>query len=176
MKPAGQIPLLGSLNTAINKAFAALAAIALVGLMFITVVDIVLRNLGMPVAGSFELIGWLSATSMGLALGYVQLHRGHVAVTAISERFKGRLAAAAEIINSALALALVALLTYYTVRLGLMQKASGSLSETLRFLVYPWVFALSAGLAGLALALLVDFLRAFFTLFLPNQSDQRQRS
>jgi len=165
MKPSNKIPVLDALNTVINKAFATLAAIALTGLMLLTVVDIVLRNVGMQVAGSFELIGWLSATSMGLALGYVQLHKGHVAVTAISERFQGRVAAGADFVNSALALILVVLLTYYTIRLGIMQKATGSLSETLRFLVYPWVFILAAGLGGLALALLADCLRALVTLF-----------
>src|SRR5690606_34826720 len=115
MKPSNKIPVLDALNTVINKAFATLAAIALTGLMLLTVVDIVLRNVGMQVAGSFELIGWLSATSMGLALGYVQLHKGHVAVTAISERFQGRVAAGADFVNSALALILVVLLTYYTI-------------------------------------------------------------
>ena len=77
--------LLGQLNQIINKGFAALAATAMLGLMFLTVVDVVLRKMGMQIAGSFEFIGWLSAMAMGLSLGYVQLHKGHVAITAISE-------------------------------------------------------------------------------------------
>lgn len=162
--------LLGQLNQIINKGFAALAATALVALMFLTVVDVVLRQLDLQVAGSFELIGWLSAMAMGLSLGYVQINKGHVAITAISERFRGRMAAVADFINSILSLILVVLLTYYTFRLGIIQQASGSLSETLRFFIYPWVFILATGLGALGLALLVDCVRSFTAIFQPNKT------
>lgn len=162
--------LLGQLNQVINKGFAALAATAMVGLMFLTVVDVALRKMGMQVAGSFEFIGWLSAMAMGLSLGYVQIHKGHVAITAISERFRGRTAAAADFVNSSLSLILVVLLTYYTFRLGIIQQASGSLSETLRVLVYPWVFILAMGMGGLGLALLVDCGRSFKAILQPKKT------
>jgi hypothetical protein len=41
---------------------------------------------------------------------------------------------------------------------------TGSLSETLRVIVYPWVYAVGLGCAGLTLALLVDFLRSVAAL------------
>lgn len=161
---------IGQLNQIVNKGFAALAGTALLALMFITVIDVVLRNLGLQVAGSFELIGWLSAMAMGLSLGYVQINKGHVAITAISERFRGRTVAIAAFVSSLLSLMLVVLLTYYTVRLGIIQKASGSLSDTLRFLVYPWVFVLAAGLGALGLALLVDCGCSIKTIFQPRKT------
>jgi TRAP-type mannitol/chloroaromatic compound transport system permease small subunit len=163
-------PPLGQLNQVINKGFAALAATALLGLMFLTVVDVALRKMGMQIAGSFEFIGWLSAMAMGLSLGYVQLHKGHVAITAISERFRGRTAATAEFISSILSLILVVSLTYYTFRLGIIQKASGSLSETSRLLIYPWVFILAAGIGALGLALLADCIRSFTTIIQPKKT------
>ena len=39
-------------------------------------------------------------------------------------------------------------------------KQTGSLSETMKVIVYPWVYLASLGCAGLTLALLVDFIKS----------------
>ena len=61
-----------------DRLLAAVAGIALIVMMFFTVADMVLRGIGRPLAGSYEVIGWLSATAVALALGYAQRHQGHV--------------------------------------------------------------------------------------------------
>jgi TRAP-type mannitol/chloroaromatic compound transport system permease small subunit len=120
----------------------------------------VLRALGRPVAGSYEIIGWLSAAAMALALGYTQQHRGHVAIDLLTTRLQGRVRAAVELLMSLLALLLFVALAWYLARYGRVLHETGSLSETLKAVVYPWVYVVAAGAAGLALALLVDFLRS----------------
>ncbi|MCK9510195.1 MAG: TRAP transporter small permease [Pigmentiphaga sp.] len=154
-----------------NRALACLAALALLGLMLITVLDIAMRILGQQVAGIYELVGWLAAAAMGLALGYTQLHKGHVAVTIVTDYLKGRSLAISRLISSILSLGLIAVITYYVGAFGLMQQATGSLSETLRFVVYPWVFILTLGMAGLTLALVADTLRSIVLLVDPNAFD-----
>ena len=52
--------------------------------MAFTALDVVMRALGRPIAGSVEIIGWLAAASMALVLGDVQVNRGHVAVTLLA--------------------------------------------------------------------------------------------
>ncbi len=61
-------------------------------MMLVVSADIGMRLLGRPMAGAYEIIGWLSAGAMALSLGYVQLHRGHVAMTLLSSRLSGRAA------------------------------------------------------------------------------------
>jgi TRAP-type C4-dicarboxylate transport system permease small subunit len=112
------------------------------------------------VAGSYEIIGWLSAAAMALALGYTQRHRGHVAIDLLTTRLPGRARAAVELLMSLLALLLFAAVAWYLARYGRVLHETGSLSETLKAVVYPWVYVVAAGAAGLALALLVDFLRS----------------
>lgn len=163
----GAIRVLDQVSTWLNASLAWLAAIALLAMMFITVLDILLRLVGHQIAGTYELVGWLAAAAMGLSLGYVQLHKGHVAVTILSDRFQGRADALARLVCAVLSLGLVAVVTYYVGRFGLIQQATGSLSETLRFVVYPWVFILTLGLAGLTLALFVDTLKSLVLLFKP---------
>ncbi len=151
----------------INQSLAWVAAVALLAMMAVTVADILLRLIGLQIAGTYELVGWLAAAAMGLSLGYVQLHNGHVSMTIISDRLRGRTAAVVRLISSVLSLGLVAAVTYYVGAYGLMQQATGSLSETLRFIVYPWVLILTLGLASLTLALFVDAIKSLVMLFNP---------
>ena len=68
----------------VNSALAGAAGIALAALMAFTALDVVMRALGRPIAGSVEIIGWLAAASMALVLGDVQVNRCHVAVTLLA--------------------------------------------------------------------------------------------
>lgn len=155
---------LEKLSGLLNTALAWAAGAALIAMMLFTVADMVLRGLGRPVAGSYEIIGWLSAAAMAMALGYTQIHRGHVAIDLLTTRLGGRTRAAIEFVVSGLALLLFAAVAWYVARYGRVLQETGSLSETLKAIVYPWVYVVAAGAAGLALALLVDFLRSAIRL------------
>lgn len=143
-----------------NQLLAWVAGLALCAMLAFTVTDMALRALGRPVAGSYEMIGWLSACAMALSLGYVQQYRGHVAVNLLEERFGPRLRALVELLTSLLSLGLFGAVAWFVARYGLTLQETGSLSETLRVIVYPWVYVVALGCAGLALALLVDCVRA----------------
>lgn len=151
---------LGKLNAFVNRALAWIAGLALIAMMLLTVADMVTRGFGHPIAGSYEVIGWLSAAAMALALGYTQLHRGHVAIDLVVERLPGRGRALVDVATSLMSLLLFSAVAWYVARYGVVLHETGSLSETLKAIVYPWVYVVAAGCAGLALALLVDFLRA----------------
>src|SRR5690606_40156707 len=84
-------------NQRVNGVLAWAAGLALIAMMLFTVADMALRALGRPVAGSYEIIGWLSAAAMALALGYTQVHRGHVAIDLLATRLRGRTRAAIEL-------------------------------------------------------------------------------
>lgn len=144
----------------LNQAMAWFGGLVLAALMFFVVFDVVMRALGWPVAGSFEIIGWLSASAMSLALGYVQIYRGHVAVTLLADNVGERTRNFLELANGILALALFAAVAWFVGRYGQTLQESGSLSETLRVVVYPWVYVVAVGFAGLALALFVDVVQS----------------
>ncbi len=167
VQPAGLAPRrltamqrLERTSVLVNRALAWAAGFALVAMLLFTVADVALRTLGRPLAGSYEVIGWLAAAATALVLGSVQQHRGHVAVSLLEVRFGAGLRAGIEMLTSLLSLALFAAVAWYVARYGRVLQETGSLSETLRFIVYPWVYLVAAGASGLALALLVDFLRA----------------
>jgi TRAP-type C4-dicarboxylate transport system permease small subunit len=154
------MPALERLSTLVNRVLAFCAGVALAAMMFFAVADMVLRRFGITVAGSYEIIGWMSAGALALALGSVQQHRGHVAIDLLLTRLGQRPRAVIDLLMSLLSLLLFSALTWYVTAYGRLLQQTGSLSETLQVIVYPWVYVVAAGSAGLTLALLVDFVRA----------------
>lgn len=156
----GWMDRLERLSAGLNRLLEWAAGFALLGMMLFTVADVALREFGRPIAGSYEVIGWLAASAMALVLGSVQQHRGHVAVELLAFRFGPRLRALVGVVNGVLALLLFGLVAWHVARYGSVLQMTGSTSETLRVVVYPWVYGVAAGFIGLVLALLVDLLRA----------------
>jgi len=143
-----------------NGALAAAGGLTLVGMMLLTVGDMVLRVFGRPLAGTYEIIGWLAAAAMALSLGYTQRNRGHVAITLFLDRLTPRTRGVVGCLTDLISLLLFAAVAWQVARYGDVLRESGSLSETLKVIVYPWVFIVALGAAGITLALAVDFLRS----------------
>lgn len=162
--PGGALHLLDRASFYVNEGLAWCAALMLAGMMLFSVADMVLRAMGHTVAGSYEVIGWLSAAAMSMALGTVQRHRGHVAMELVVHRLGQRSRAIVEALMALISLLLFAAVAFYVARYGRVLHETGSLSQTLRVIVFPWVYLVAAGCTGLALALLVDFLRAWGAL------------
>jgi TRAP-type C4-dicarboxylate transport system permease small subunit len=162
--PGGVIHLLDRASALLNEGLAWAAAAMLGAMMLFSVADMVMRGFGVTVAGSYEVIGWLSAVAMALALGTVQRHKGHVAMELVVVKMGRRSRALTEASMALISLALFAVVAFYVARYGRVLHETGSLSETLRIIVYPWVYVVGLGCAGLTLALLVDFLRSVTAL------------
>lgn len=162
--PGGVIHALDRASRVLNEALAWAAAALLGTMMLFSVADMVMRGFGVTVAGSYEVIGWLSAAAMALALGTVQRHKGHVAMELVVVKLGRRSRALTESLMALISLALFAVVAFYVARYGRVLHETGSLSETLRVVVYPWVYVVGLGCAGLTLALLVDFLRSVAAL------------
>lgn len=162
--PGGVIHLLDRASAVLNEGLAWAAAAMLGAMMLFSVADMVMRGFGVTVAGSYEVIGWLSAAAMALALGTVQRHKGHVAMELLVVKLGRRSRALTDASMALVSLALFAVVAFYVARYGRVLHETGSLSETLRVIVYPWVYVVGLGCAGLTLALLVDFLRSVAAL------------
>lgn len=159
-EPGALVRLLERLTNFINRWLAWAAGLVLAAMMLFSVSDMVLRGFGQTIPGSYELIGWLSASAIALALGSVQEHRGHVAIELLVTRLGKRMRIVVEMATSLLSFLLFSAVAWYVTRYALVLHQTGSLSETLRVVVYPWVYIVAGGCTGLALALLIDFLRA----------------
>lgn len=170
--PGGLLHLLERASFYCNEALAWIAALMLGAMMLFAVTDMVMRATGRTIAGSYEVIGWLSAAAMALALGTVQRHRGHVAMGLVVDRLGKRSRAVVQAVMALMSLLLFVAVAFYVARYARVLHETGSLSETLRVIVFPWVYLVAAGCAGLALALLVDFLQSVGRLLAFGKREQ----
>jgi len=154
------VDLLDRISALLNKGLAFVAGCCLIAMMLVTVGEMVSRMFGNPMAGTVETIGWLAAVTTAFALGYTQIHQGHVSIDLFTNRLNPRLRAVINILVYLASTALFMVVTWNIFRHAGVLKQSGSLSETMKVIVYPWVYLVSLGCAGLTLALLVDFAKS----------------
>lgn len=162
--PGGLVRRLDRASAWFNGALVRGAALMLGAMMLFSVVDMVARGAGVTIGGSYEVIGWMSAAAVALALGSVQRHKGHVAMDLFVARLAQGRRALVEALMAGLSFALFVVVSITVFRYAVVLHETGSMSETLRVIVYPWVYVVALGCAGLALALLVDLARALAAL------------
>ena len=149
-----------------------MAAVSLLVMMFLTVSEMVLRFFGTPMAGIVEAVGWLAAATTAFALGYTQLYKGHVAISLLTDRFSSRLRAILGVAVHLMSTALFAATAWYLFEYAGSLRAAGSLSETMKMIVYPWVYMVSLGCLGLALAVFIDLLDAVSQALTSSKSEK----
>ena len=159
------------LNSILNRSLAFLASCCLLVLMFVTVGEMVLRVFGTPMAGIVEVVGWLAAATTASALGYTQLYKGHVAISLLTDKFSPRLQAILGVVVNLTSTALFTATAWYIFEYAGSLREAGSLSETMKVIVYPWVYIVSLGCSGLALAVFVDLLDSCSQIFTSLKSE-----
>lgn len=136
------------------------ACVVLLLTMVMAVVNMVGRPLKVPVQGSFELMGLGGALIVALTLGYSQESRTHISVDILFNTFPPRLKAVCIATGDLVCSVFFGIAAWQMGRFGFKLYTTGEVSETLGLPVYPVVFAVAAGLAGLALTQLVTVLVA----------------
>jgi TRAP-type C4-dicarboxylate transport system permease small subunit len=119
-------------------------------------VNIVLRSLGLPVTGTYELMGLGGAMIAALAMGGTQEARGHIQVAVLDSVLPLRLRSTLEVFAQMLAVIFFGLIAWRLFHLSWALRQSGELSETLRFPYYPVVFLVGLGFVSLGLNLIAQ--------------------
>ncbi|WP_051564285.1 TRAP transporter small permease [Desulfovermiculus halophilus] len=116
--------------------------------------NMVLRSLGLPVTGTYELMGLGGAMIAALAMGGTQEARGHIQVNFFDQMLPGLLRRGLDAAASLVAALFFSLLAWRMFLLSRDLKTSGELSETLHLPYYPAVILVGLGFLGLVLNLL----------------------
>jgi len=160
-RKADGIARLNSINVLLNRGLAWLAAGSLLLMVFLVVGNALVRMVYQPFTGAAEVVGWLTAVTIGFGLGYTQGHRGYVEIDALVERLPRGLQRTIRRGVLFISMAFFALVAWQVAVYGFTTLKNGNLSETLWLPYYPLIFLLALGFAGLTLAILVDLLKEF---------------
>ena len=123
----------------------------LVMMVFLTCANILLRQFGVPVRGTFEIMGFLGAVIFAFSLGYSHEKKEHLYVSVIFDRFPEKVKKAARVINSFVCIFFFSLVSWQLAKKALILKNVHEVSETLRIAYYPFILVLSFGVAVLVL-------------------------
>ncbi len=142
------------------RILAVCAGSILVVMVLLGCANIAGRAMGMPIRGTFELIGFMGAMVAGLSLAFAQRRKAHIFVAFFMKGFPRRLRLALDVavhLCSALFFALAA--HALAAHAGFIAEL-GELSETLHLVFYPFIYMLAAGCVIMAVVLGVACLKA----------------
>lgn len=145
----------------INRLQVFLGGCFLVMMIFLTCANILLRQFGVPVRGTFEIMGFLGAVIFAFSLGYSHEKKEHLYVSIIFDRFPEKVKKAAHVINSLVCIFFFSLVSWQLVKKALVLKNVYEVSETLRIAYYPFILVLSFGVAVLVLYFIYELFIKF---------------
>ena len=140
-----------------------IGAIFMVGLMLLTVGDVVLRYFfSKPILGSFELTEFFLVALVFLAIPWAAAEKFNVRVDLLVGKLPERIRAKFDSVTCAMALIVTALFAWYTVPQAIYKLRLGSESDMLNIPVYPFYFLVAFGFFVLFFVLvanLIDFIK-----------------
>ena len=154
--------MLAAIAKKLAKVLGFIGAVMLAMMMFLTALDVGLRYVfNRPLAGAFELVGYMMAIFVPFSIAYCAQRKGHVSVDLIMQQFPHKLRVFIRIITTFIALIFVSVISWQNVLYFFEVKASGLTSAVLLIPRYPFVAPIAIAFATFALVLLVRLVELF---------------
>ncbi len=141
----------------LSRVMFAVAGLALVGSMFLTVADVTLRSFGRPILGTFELIGLLGAVVIGFAIPQTSRLGGHVIMELIAHKLPRIWQWLLHVVTRLMGIGLFGLLAWNLWAMGDDFRHSGEVTPILSVPLYPVPY-------GIALCCVIECLVLFVEL------------
>jgi TRAP-type C4-dicarboxylate transport system permease small subunit len=142
----------------VNKGMDLVAATVLVLIMLLTSLDVVLRYLGYPIQGAYDLVTFGAAFVIGFALPRTSWDHGHITVDILVEKIPKK-RAILDVITRIMAISLFVLVGWNFMKLGASFFRTGEGTLTLGLPLYPIAYALGISAFIECLALLGDIVK-----------------
>jgi len=136
---AGPFDILRSISKFLNI----IAGIAVTFMMLLTVTDVLLRAVGHPIIGTYEIVALSLALVIGFGIPQVSLDRGHVYMDLLLEKLSKRGKKVTNTSTRVLCLILFTFLGYNLFNVGARFHASGEVSATIKIPFYPVAYGVA---------------------------------
>lgn len=151
------IPPINRLSRILNW----IAVLCLLAMMALTCGDILLRLFRRPIAGTYDLVGFMGAIVAGFALAETTIQRGHVAVQVVVEKLSPKVQKICFLCTTILSIMIFSLCSWESVRYGNDILAAGEVSPTLKVPFFPILYGIGFSTAIVSLVLLIDLILVF---------------
>ena len=133
-----------------------MAGVVLIGMVLLTLCDVVLRNFGHPITGSMEIIMYGGALVFGFSIPLATFLKAQVQVDLIVEKLKPKNKKALTIATRLVGIALFLFVAYNFFLYGFDVLKTGEITSSFKIPYYPIVFALSFSFLFQSLTLVYD--------------------
>jgi TRAP-type C4-dicarboxylate transport system permease small subunit len=145
----------------LSRFFNVIAGISLTFLMLLTVMDVILRALKMPIVGTYELVAFSGAVVIGFAVPLTSWLRGHIFVDFFILRFSQKVRNIFNITTRCLVIVLFFLIGWNLIKYGMDLQKSGEVSLTLQMPFYPVAYGVAVCCFVQCLVLICDVIKIF---------------
>ena len=119
------------------------AGICFFSVMLLILVNILMRKLfNMPIMGTVELVGLLTATGLGFALANCELNNGNISMSILTDRLNVKTQRIIEIFVYLISLFFWSMVAWHIFLFGSSSFLSGWVSSTASLPVFPFIFIL----------------------------------
>jgi TRAP-type C4-dicarboxylate transport system permease small subunit len=131
----------------------------LVFMMLLTVADVVLRYLKMPILGVYELVSFSGATVIALALPLATLQKAHVCVDILFEFYPSARKKVLDVSTRCMGIFFFLILSWNLISMGTSFYRMGECTLTLQLPLYPIAYILGLSCAAECVVLGVDLIK-----------------
>jgi len=135
------------------------AGVTLTLVMGITVADVILRILGRPIVGAFELVAFFGAMVIGFSIPFTSWVRGHIFVDFLIMKFSKGVRKGIHVFTRLLGGVLFGLIGWNLMKMGADLQRSGEVSPTLHVPFYPVVYGIGVVCLIQVLVLVADIVK-----------------
>lgn len=136
-----------------------IAGLALAFMLILTLSEVILRALGKPIVGSYELISFTGGIVIGFAIPYTSWVKGHVYVDFLVNKFPKAKKGIINIATRCFGIILFLFIAWNFVSMGLDLYTNREVSMTLRLPFYPVAFGIGVSCFIQCLILFSDILK-----------------
>lgn len=141
-----------------SKEMDKLAGYCVVGVMLLVVSNVILRKVfRLPISGTYEIVGFLTALSISLSLAYCSVKKAHIGVDYIIGKFPKPVQTISTIFINLVSACFWGFTSWQVGRYALSLMKNGVVSSTAQIPMFPIVLLIGIGLLALSLVSVVDF-------------------
>lgn len=139
----------------------AIAGIALVFLMLLTIADVILRFFRRPITGTYELVAFSGAVVIAFAIGVTSWERQHIFVDFFINKFSQKVRNVFNVLTRLIVLGLFVLVSWQMFKYAMDLKRSNEVSLTLQMPFYPIAFGVAFCFVILCLVYICEIIKIF---------------
>jgi len=132
-----------------------LAGVCFFALMLLVLTNIIMRNaFGQPLTGTFDMVGLLTATGLGLALAHCEMSDGNIAMSIVTDKLPKQMQKVIDVLVHLIALSFWGVVVWRMFVYANTSLVNGRITPTAKIPLYPVILLLGINVACLCVALI----------------------